>query len=457
RDPLLEFGAWLTGKGILPESAILRRGEIDKRKSYFEVHDLGGLMTDTLESVRNAFAEVRKEPIPSVEAGDLWRHAHPPYPEVEEPSFDPTTTTRIQVNEALNVALDRTLAGGRAAIWGQDVGNRGGIFKVTHDLKLKYPSQVRDAPINEPLIIGTAVGAALHKELTLLPEIQFGDYSLNCLHWFVHMGNLYWSTNGQTPINVTLRTPVDPVMGGALYHSMSVDGFYGNIPGIVLTIPSCAYDAYGLLRTATDYKGPVIQLEPKRLYRMKLGPRLPGEPDDAKALQETRRAGKMPEFDDYRIPFGKAARRRAGRHLTVVAWGWAAWQAVSAANIVAKKRGIDVEVLDLRTLIPYDRDAVLEAARRTGKILIAQNDRTFAGFGREIQGAIIENAPGTVVRLIGQQNTPAVGQSRALEDATVLQVEDIVDAIGKLADTDTSAWLDNDLHWLGKSPNRRLR
>ncbi|TNF30801.1 MAG: hypothetical protein EP329_13315 [Deltaproteobacteria bacterium] len=456
RDPLLEFGAWLAEHDVVPPAATFRRGEIDRRKSYFEVHELGDLMESGLEKVRSAFSQARREPIPSLEAGDVWRHVHPPFPEVEEPEVNPRSTTRIQVNEALNVALDRILAGGKAAIWGQDVGHRGGIFRVTQGLIEKYPDQVRDAPINEPMIVGTAMGAALHKELTLLPEVQFGDYTLNCLHWFVHLGNVYWSTNGQTPVNVTVRMPVDPVLGGAVYHSMSVDGYYGNIPGLVITVPSCAYDAYGLLRTAAAYTGPVLQLEPKRLYRMKLGPALPGEASDPKVLQATRRNGEMPSFDDYQIPFGKAATRRQGRDLTAIGWGWAAWQAVSAANTVAKHRGIETEVLDLRTLKPYDREAIFASARRTGRVLVVSNDRTFAGFARQIQGDLVENVPGVTVRVVGQLNTPAVGQSRALEDAITLQVEDIVDALHALADERPGAWLENDLHWLSYAPSQLL-
>lgn len=455
RDPLLELGQWLARENLLPEKDTFRRGEVDRRKSYFEVHELGR-MERAIEKVREVWTQVRQEPAPSVEAGDHLKHMTPPFPLVKEPEVDTKTTTQIQVNEALNLALDRILAPGKAAIWGQDVGHRGGVFKVTNKLIEKYPSQVRDAPINEPMIVGTAMGAALHKELTLLPEVQFGDYTLNCLHWFVHMGNVYWTTNGQTPVNVTVRFPVDPVLGGAVYHSMSCDGFFGNVPGLVMTIPSCAYDAYGLLRTAADYAGPVLQMEPKRLYRMKLGPVLPGEPADPRVIQEARRNGDVPLFNDFRVPFGKAARRRKGDDVTVVAWGWAAWQAVAAANTVFKKRGVSAEVFDLRTLVPYDREAILASAKRTGKVLIAQNDRVFAGFGRQIQGDLVESLPGVVVRVVGQMDTPAVGQARALEDAITLQVEDVVEALDAIADARPAAWLENELHWLHAAPSRSL-
>ena len=360
----------------------------------------------------------------------------------------------MQINEAINLALDRCLEGGRAAIWGQDVGHRGGIFQVTAGLRDKYPEQVRDAPINEPMIVGTATGAALHPELTLLPEVQFGDYTLNCLHWFVHLGNLHWTTNGQVSPNITIRFPVDPVTGGAAYHSMSCDGFYGNIPGLVMTIPSTAYDAYGLLRTAADYNGPVLQMEPKRLYRMKLGPALPGEPSDPKVMRDLRRSAASLPIEDYRIPFGKAAVRHVGDDITLISWGWSVWLSVAAAERISADKGVKVEVLDLRTLVPYDRERILEGARRTGRVLIVQNDRTFSGFGRQIQGDLVESLPGVTVRLHGQRNIPAIGQARTLEDAATVNEDSIYDALSALADASPAAWLDNELHWLNKSPSR---
>ena len=155
------------------------------------------------------------------------------------------------------------------------------------------------------------------------------------------------------------------------------------------------------------------------------------------------------------MPIGKLARRRGGQALTVVSWGWTCWQAVAAADRLARDRGIEVEVLDLRTLVPYDREALLESARRTGRVLIAQADRTFAGFGRQIQGDLIESLPGIAVRVVGQMNTPAVGQARVLEDQITLQEQDIYDAMESLAEAQPQAWLDNELHWLRWAPTRR--
>jgi len=138
-----------------------------------------------------------------------------------------------------------------------------------------------------------------------------------------------------------------------------------------------------------------------------------------------------------------------------VSWGWAGWMSTSAAKTLSANRGVEADVIDLRTLVPYDRDAILESARRTGRVLIAQNDRTFAGFCRQIQGDLIDSLPGITVRVIGQKNTPAVGQARTLEDATVLQEADLYDAMDALVDLKPSAWLDNELHWLGSAPGRR--
>jgi 2-oxoisovalerate dehydrogenase E1 component len=453
-DPILNFGQWILDEDIIDDPALFARETVDKRKGYFDMHRLGIIMDARLDAIREVIADVRDEPTPSVEAGDLERFAHPPYPQVEEPRIAATRPTRVQINEALNLALDRGLEKGNALIWGQDVGHRGGIFQVTAGLLEKYPDLIRDAPINEPLILGTAVGAAMHKDLVLLPEIQFGDYSLNCLHWIVYMGNLYWTTNGQVPLNLTLRFPVDPVQGGAPYHSMSCDGFYGGIPGIVLTCPSTAYDAYGLLRTSMDYMGPVIQMEPKRMYRMRMGHALPGEPDDPKVLQELRRSKERFPIDDYRIPFGKAAMRRVGTDVTIVTYGWVGWQAMSVAKKLASEQGIETEILDLRTIKPYDRPAVLESAKKTGRVLVLQNDRMYAGYGREIQGDLVETLPGIIVRLLGQRNTPAVGQARTLENATVVTDEGIERAILSLAHAKPAAWLENELHWLGHAPGR---
>jgi 2-oxoisovalerate dehydrogenase E1 component len=161
---------------------------------------------------------------------------------------------------------------------------------------------------------------------TAIPEIQFSDYSLNTLHWLVLLGNQLWQSNGTVNVNVILRLPVEPLHGGSVYHSMCMEGFYAAIPGLTIVAPTTSRDVYGMLRSAAEYTGPVMIFESKGLYRMTLGDAFPGEPTDAKEIAALKRAigfgGHIPDLpDDFRVPLGKAAVRRAGADLTIVTWG----------------------------------------------------------------------------------------------------------------------------------------
>jgi 2-oxoisovalerate dehydrogenase E1 component len=311
---------------------------------------------------------------------------------------------------------------------------------ATAGLKRTHTERIIDAPLNEPLIVGTALGAGLHEGIVALPEIQFGDYSLNTLHWLVHLGNLYWSTNGQSKASVIVRMPTDPFGGGAMYHSMSLDSYFTPIPGLVVLMPSTSYDVFGLLMTAADYGGAVVVLEPKWMYRQSLGPSFPGEPTDAEEINTLKRRvmrGEIPHIDpDLRVPFSKAATRRRGDDVTLVAWGRAVWTALEAADKLAEQ-GIEAEVIDLRTLVPPDLDAVYESVARTGRLLVAAEDRPFAGFVRSIQGAVVERFPGVPTRALGQKNVPGIAQSLVLEEATVLTTHDIIDAAVQIRRVET--------------------
>jgi pyruvate/2-oxoglutarate/acetoin dehydrogenase E1 component len=298
-----------------------------------------------------------------------------------------------------------------------------------------------DAPLNEPLILGTSTGLALHDGLMALPEIQFGDYSLNAFHWLVYLGNLHWSTLGQSRAKLLLRMPTDPFGGGAMYHSMSVDGYFSPIPGLVLIMPSTSFDVHGLLLTAGDYDGPVVCLEPKWMYRQTLGPAFPGEPVGEQAQAEFKKRimrGEVPDLPDVRVPFGKGVVRRPGDDVTIVSWGRAVWTSMKAAEVLAGQ-GISAEVIDLRTLVPPDLDLVRASAARTGRLLVAAEDRSFAGFVRAIQGAVVDEMPGVPTRALGQKNIPGIAQSLVLEDATVLTWQDIVSAAGEILQTRTVA------------------
>jgi pyruvate/2-oxoglutarate/acetoin dehydrogenase E1 component len=242
------------------------------------------------------------------------------------------------------------------------------------------------------------------------------------------MGNLHWSTQGVWSTSAITRMPVDPFGGGAIYHSMSLDGYFTPIPGLVILMPSTSYDAYGLLMTASDYAGPVVMLEPKWMYRQALGPAFPGEPTDPDEVLDLRKGiirGDIPPIDpSVRVPFAKAATRRHGDDVTIVAWGRAVWTSLKAAEQLAEA-GIEAEVIDLRTLVPPDLNTVLESVDRTRRLVVAAEDRPFAGFVRSIQGAVVERIPGIPTRAVGQKNVPGVAQAHVLEEATILTAETV--------------------------------
>ena len=223
--------------------------------------------------------------------------------------------------------------------------------------------------------------------------------------------------------------PTDPFGGGAVYHSMSEDGYFTPIPGLVIVMPSTSWDIYGLLMTASEYDGPVVVLEPKWMYRQNLGPAFPGEPTDAKEISEMKkfivRRG-IPDLpQDLRVPFSKSAIRREGEDVTIVAWGRAVWTSLKAAEELAQQ-GISAEVIDLRTLVPPDLDGIYASIEKTGRLVVAAEDRNFAGFVRSIQGHAVERFPGLPSRALGQKNIPGIAQNLKLESYTVLSADDVV-------------------------------
>ncbi len=429
-DPIISFGEKLVEQGVLSDQDVLKRVK-GKGADFFVHHELGRLMGQEDEQVRAWFAQVKSEPEPPDES--IFEHVRAPFPAVEETAVSGQTS--ITYAGAIRAAIDHIVTDHGGALWGQDVAHLGGVMQATAGLLDKHPTKIFDAPLNEPLIVGTACGAGLHKDLISLPEVQFGDYSLNAFHWLVHMGNLYWTSNGNSNFATVLRMPVDPFGGGAVYHSMSVDGYFTPIPGLVVLMPSTSWDIYGLLMTAAEYRGPVVCLEPKWMYRQALGPAFPGEPDDKagiKALSGLIRRGGIPQIDSsFRVPFGKAAIRRPGADVTVVAWGRAVWTAMKAAETLAEG-GVEAEVIDLRTLVPPDMETVLESVGRTGRLVVAAEDRSFAGFVRTIQGKAVEAYPGLPSKGIGQKDIPGIAQCLKLENATILTDSDIVAAVGEV-------------------------
>jgi len=432
-DPILGFGKQLVERNILKSAEILERIEGNGR-DFFAHHQLGEIMAAEDAHIKQMLASVRAEPDP--DPAGLFDHIYAPFPTQPETAPGPGST-HITYAGAIRSALDKLIERKNGLILGQDVGKLGGVMTATAGLKTKHPDRVIDAPLNEPLILGTSTGFALHDDVMALPEIQFGDYSLNAFHWLVYLGTMRWSTVANASAKLVLRMPTDPFGGGAIYHSMSLDGYFASIPGLVVIMPSTSYDVHGLLLSAGDYDGPVICLEPKWMYRQSLGPAFPGEPTDPAAITAMKKGlmrAEIPDLADVRVPFGKAAIRRDGSDLTVVAWGRAVWTAMRAAESLAKQ-GIDAEVIDLRTLVPPDMDTVLASVSKTGRLIVAAEDRAFGGFVRQIQGDVVQQMPGTPTLALGQKQVPGIAQSPVLEDATILTAQDIIDGANQLAAT----------------------
>jgi 2-oxoisovalerate dehydrogenase E1 component len=442
-DPLVAFGAQLVEAGVLESADCLVR-TTGSGRDFFAHHTLGRVMEREDAAIRGLIDQVRAEPDP--DASTLFDHVLAPFPTNAETPADAGRSTSITYAGGIRSALDKLITRHNGVILGQDVGRLGGVMTATAGLQARHGRErVIDSPLNEPLIVGTATGMGLHDGVLALPEIQFGDYSLNAFHWLVYLGLIRWSNLGKARSRLILRMPTDPFGGGAMYHSMSVDGYFSSIPGLVVLMPSTTFDVHGLLLTAGDYDGPVVCLEPKWMYRQALGPALPGEPQDADAVASLKKSimrGEVPDLADVRVPFGKAAVRRAGRDVTVVAWGRAVWTCMAAARTLAEQ-GIEAEVLDLRTLVPPDLDALRASVGRTRRLVVAAENRVFGGFVREIQGAIVQEDPDVRSVAIGQKNIPGIAQSIHLEEHTVLTEADVVAAATGLVSrpaTVTSGW-----------------
>jgi 2-oxoisovalerate dehydrogenase E1 component len=426
-DPLVRFGAELVAAGHYSEDEVMRRIETGSGRDFFAHHELGRVMSERDAKIRTTIDQIRDEPHP--DPAQLFEHIYAPFPDA--PETEPGEgTTNISYAGAIRSALDKLIDRKQGMILGQDVGRLGGVMTATAGLKEKHGDNIVDSPLNEPLIVGTATGLALHPEIMALPEIQFGDYSLNAFHWLVYLGNIRWTNLGNAKAKLLLRMPTDPFGGGAVYHSMSLDGFFCSIPGLVIIMPSTSFDMHGLLLSAGDYDGPVVCLEPKWMYRQALGPAFPGEPtakDEVKDLKKRIMRGDIPELPDVRVPIGKGAIRRSGSDVTIVSWGRAVWTCLDAAEELSKQ-GVDAEVIDLRTLVPPDMALIDASVAKTGRLIVAAEDRPFAGYARQIQGDVVQRRPGTPTLALGQKNVPGIAQSLVLEDATILTSKDVVEA-----------------------------
>lgn len=302
-------------------------------------------------------------------------------------------------------------------IWGQDIANKdkGGIFNVSKGMQQEFGiERVFNAPIAEDFIMGTANGMSRYnKNIRIVVEgAEFADYFWPAMEQFVETTHDYWRSKGQYSPNIVVRLASGGYIGGGMYHSQTIEGALTTFPGVRVVYPSYADDAAGLLRTAIRSEGFTMFLEPKALYNAPVA------------------AAPIP--DDFEVPFGKARIRRTGTDLTILTYGNTTHMCIEAAE--KTKDLADTEVIDLRSLIPLDRDTILASIRKTGKVLIVHEDKVFSGFGAELAAIIVDEAFEYLdgpVRRVGSTFTP-VGFNRILEKAVLPNVEKIENAIKEL-------------------------
>lgn len=273
--------------------------------------------------------------------------------------------------QAINSALDIVMQEDpTAAIFGEDVGFFGGVFRATSNLQEKYGRErVFNTPLTEQGILGFANGYAAHGS-TAIAEIQFADYIFPAFDQIVNESAKfrYRSGNEFNVGGLTVRTPYGGGIAGGHYHSQSPEAYFAHTPGVKVVVPRNPYQAKGLLLASIRDKNPIIFFEPKRLYRASVG--------------------EVPE-GDYELPLGKAELVKEGSDITLVAWG-AQVEIIEKAAEMAEKDGISVEVIDLRSILPWDADTIAESVKKTGRLIINHEAPLTSGFGAEIAATIQE-------------------------------------------------------------------
>src|ERR1700756_933853 len=269
------------------------------------------------------------------------------------------------INQALHEEMRRDE---NVFVMGEDVGELGGAFKATDGLLDAFgEDRVIDMPISETLIVGAGIGAAILGMRPVL-EMQFGDFISCAFDQIVNTAaTLRYRHGGKASCPLVVRAPSGAGVHGALFHSQNPEAWFTRVPGLKVVAPATPYDAKGILKSAIRDGNPVVYFEHKRLYR---------------SIKED-----LPE-GDFTVPIGVAELRKEGGDLSIITYGGTLGQSLDAARIVEKEDGLAVEVLDLRTLLPLDREAILATARKTGKVLVVHEDRLTGGIGGEIASLI---------------------------------------------------------------------
>jgi 2-oxoisovalerate dehydrogenase E1 component len=356
-DPLLKMEKFLIEKNIFS------REKIDELKKE--------LAEDILKIADEVFTQ------PNPDASTVEDYIYCPEDEQTKIEYEKLTSEGAPVvmvdaiNHALHEEMDRNPD---MIIYGEDIADgKGGVFTATKGLSTKFgEKRVFNSPLAEASILGTAIGLSL-TGLKPVVEIQFADYIFPAMMQIRDELVMYrYRSNNQFPAPVTIRVACGGYIGGGHYHSQNIEAIFAKCPGLYIAYPSNAADAKGLLKTACRLNDPVLFLEHKFLYRQPYA--------------------KSPEPDaDFYLPFGKATVKRTGDDITVIAYGAMVEKAIRASKEM-EKRGVRVEVIDLRTIVPLDMDTILNSVKKTGKVIVVYEDSKFMGFGAEVVAQISEKA-----------------------------------------------------------------
>jgi 2-oxoisovalerate dehydrogenase E1 component beta subunit len=325
-------------------------------------------------------------------------------------------------------------------IFGEDVGPPlGGVFTATQGLKTAW-----NTPLDERGIVGMAMGIA-YAGGRPVAEIQFCDYAFNTIDLLKVAGNQRWASAGQFDMPLVLMTPSGSGIRGSLYHSHSFESIASRLPGWKIVMPSNALDAYGLMLSAIADPNPVMALLPKALLRLRGEELIPGEPPDEKQLKEMidapldDRTGWQPRWPDLRehfIPIGQAARVREGSDLTVISYGRPLPLCTRAADELNAEAGSTFDVLDLRSIFPYDWTAISESVMRTGRILIVNEDTEVTNFGEHLLRRVIDEHFYDLLtrpRVLLGEHLPGIGLNQVYEQNSVPQLPSIKKAMRDMA------------------------
>jgi 2-oxoisovalerate dehydrogenase E1 component len=392
---------------IQHQRKLIRKQKIATDKELEALHALLKQMVDDACDK----AEQSPDPAPETALEHTFKEPHPASLIQEEPASGEEMFIVDAINHALDEELDRNPD---MVIYGEDVAHgKGGVFTVTAGLTAKYgANRVFNSQLAESSIVGTAIGLSM-RGIKPVVEIQFGDYVWTAMNQIRNeLAMMHYRSAGDFSCPAVLRIPVGGYIHGGAYHSQNIEATFAHFPGLYVLYPSNATDAKGLLKAAIRADDPVLFLEHKGLYRQVYA--------------------KGPAGDSNHLtPIGKAKTVRSGNDVTVVTWGALVHKSILAAERL-QSEGISVEVLDLRTIVPFDREHVFESVRRTNRVVIAHEDLLFGGFGGEIAAQIAEDcftfldAP---VKRVGMKYAAAVPHAPNLEDVVLPQDGDVLGAI----------------------------